>query len=277
MPVIPVSSLEDPRLRDYCDIKDADLVKKRGIFIVESPLTVRRFAEGSRFALRSVFLSERQTELITHLGAVLPADKPIYTATPALMSEVVGLPIHRACLAVGECGPELGLPALLEADTSGLVVVMEALSNAENVGSIFRNAAAFGVGAVVLDGSTCDPLYRRSIRVSVGTALTVPFTRVSSVLDALDTLRAAGYLTLALTPDASASTLAAVAGGLSAKGKVAVFVGAEGPGLTEAVLREADLRARIPMSSGVDSINVAAAAAVAFYRLQEARVPELGR
>lgn len=271
MPVIPVSSLDDPRLADYRDIKDHELVKRRGLFIVESPLSVLRFAAGSRFPLRSAFLSERLVERVAELRALLPSDKPIYVAPPALMSEVVGFPLHRGCLAVGEQTADASLEGLLEADTSGLVVVTEALANADNVGSIFRNAAALGAGLVVVDAESCDPLYRKAIRVSVGSVLSLPFARVDRATSALAALRARGYLTIGLTPARSAPPLGEVAARAAAAPRLALFLGAEGEGLGAGVLGGVDLRARIPMSAGMDSINVAAAAAVALHALQERR------
>lgn len=271
MPRIPVSSLEDPRVRDYRDVRDRELVNERGIFIVESPLSVLRFAGGARFPLRSVFVSERLGRLVEQLEALLPSDRPIYTAPPSLMSEVVGFPIHRGCLAVGERGDEPSLEVLLGAAEPGLVVVTEALANADNVGSVFRNAAAFGARMVVVDAESCDPLYRRAIRVSVGAALSLPFARVSRATEALEILRARGYLTVGLTPDPAAPTLAAVAAELRAESKLALFLGTEGAGLGEGVLGRVHTRACIPMAAGMDSINVAAATAVALYALREGR------
>lgn len=271
MPVISVTSLDDERLRDYANVKDAEAIAKRGIFIVESPYTVRRFASGARFVFRSAFLSNRLADLTAELGALLPETTPIYTADPELMAKIVGYPIHRGCLAVGECGPDLPLEAQLEADASGLVVVLEALSNVDNVGSVFRNAAALGAGLVIVDAACCDPLYRRSIRVSVGATLTLPFARTPTAAVALSALRARGYLSLALTPDASAMALAEAAGQVATAPKVALFVGTEGEGLGDGILAGVDLRVRIPMQAGMDSLNVAAATAVALYRLSEAR------
>lgn len=271
MPVIPVSSLEDPRLRDYRDIKDAEGVGRRGVFLVESPLPVLRFAQGSRFTLRSVFVSERLVELVEQLSGLLPPDKPIYTASPALMSEVVGFNIHRGCIAAGDRGETTPLEALLETEKPEMVVAIEALSNAENVGAVFRNAAALGAGLVVVDAESCDPLYRRSIRVSVGTSLTLPFARVDHSGDATRVLSAGGYFTIGLTPDPAAPALAEVASRVVTLPKLALLLGAEGEGLRDSTLGAVDVRARIPMSAGVDSLNVAAASAVALYRIAEAR------
>jgi tRNA G18 (ribose-2'-O)-methylase SpoU len=178
------------------------------------------------------------------------------------MKEVSGFNIHRGCLAIGERPhPVEWQQAVGNART---VVLLEGVANADNIGGIFRNAAAFGAGAVILDEASADPLYRKAIRTSMAAALVVPFARVPSAALALQELRRAGFATVALTPAASASTIPSTMDALGAR-PVVVALGHEGEGLTPAALEACEFHARIPISSTVDSLNVAAAAAIALY------------
>jgi tRNA G18 (ribose-2'-O)-methylase SpoU len=191
---------------------------------------------------------------------------PVYTVEPDVMAAITGFDVHRGLLGVAGRLPAVPSDALLTSVTSPLVVVVEGVSDQENLGAIFRNAAAFGAGAVFLDPTCADPLYRRSIRVSLGLALRVPFARLAPWPAALWRLAEAGYVLLALTPATRAEPLAQVAGELRASGvRVALVVGAEGPGLSRPVLGMCR-PVRVPIAAGVDSLNVAAATAVALHR-----------
>jgi tRNA G18 (ribose-2'-O)-methylase SpoU len=196
----------------------------------------------------------------------------VLVAPPEVLDAVVGFHAHRGILGLAE-RHQLPDPVALLAHAR-LVVAVEGVNDHENMGALFRNAAAFGADAVVLDPRCCDPLYRRSVRVSLGHALRVPFARVPTWPEAGVLLRRAGLTTVALTPDSSAvpvddalAVLRAGPGGVPAR--VAVLVGAEGPGLSPAALASAALRVRIPLSPQVDSLNVATAAAVVLHRLAE--------
>jgi len=251
-PLVAVDDPADPRLADYVGLTDADLRRRveGAAFIVEGGLAIDRLL-ASPYPVRSLLVTERWVE---RLGSV---DAPVYVVSQDVMNAVAGFDIHRGALA---SAARLPLPPMADllADAR-LVVGLETVNDHENMGALFRNAAAFGVGAVVLSPDCCDPLYRRSVRVSLGHVLHVPFA-VGEVT-AID-----GLTTVALTPDAEATPI----GEVDWPDRVAVLLGAEGPGLRADTLAAADLRVRIPMAPGVDSLNVATAAAVALHRISEA-------
>lgn len=183
-------------------------------------------------------------------------------APPEVLAEVAGFAVHRGVVGLGERRPFPDPWALVAA--TDLAVIVEGVNDHENLGALYRNAAAFGVGAVLLDPTTADPLYRRCLRVSMGHALRVPTARVPWP-EALDRLRGEGWAVLALTPDPAAEDLRTAAAGLAGARRVALVVGAEGPGLSAAALAAAGRKVRIPMAASVDSLNVATAMAVALY------------
>jgi tRNA G18 (ribose-2'-O)-methylase SpoU len=252
---VAIDDPDDPRLADYRALRDAEL---QGAFIAEGALVVRQLLR-SPYRVRSVLVTPRK---LAALDADLPPDVTVYVAPRELLRAVVGFDLHRGAVAAAERPPPADAAAIARRARSLLVV--EDVSDAENMGSLFRNAAAFGVDAVLLSPRCCDPLYRRAVRVSMGHVLHVPFARLAPWPSSLDdVVRAAGFTTVALTPGADAVDVDRV----PPPPRPAILVGAEGPGLTDAALASADLRVRIPMRPGVDSINVAAAAAVAFHRL----------
>jgi tRNA G18 (ribose-2'-O)-methylase SpoU len=256
--LVPVEDAADPRLDDFRDLTDADVrPDRRGIVIAEGVNVVERLA-CSPYRMRAVFGVPAR---IDALRPVLePLDVPVYEADKWRLSEVVGFRVTRGVLASAD-RPAPADPALL-LRTARRVAVLEGLNDFENLGALFRNAAAFGVEAVLLDPQCADPLYRRSVRVSMGHVLRVPFAVLPGRWpDSLDVLR--DFTVLAMTPDGSATPLRE----LAVPDRWAVLLGAEGPGLSVAALAAADVRVRIPMASGVDSLNVATAAAVAFAQL----------
>ena len=258
--LIEVDSADDPRLDDFRDLQDADVrPDRRGIVIAEGVNVVERLA-GSPYPVRAVFGVPARIEA---LASVLePLDVPVYVADKWLLSDVVGFRVTRGVLA--SAGRPVAPSAAALLGGAERVAVLEGLNDFENLGALFRNAAAFGVDAVLLDARCADPLYRRSVRVSMGHVLRVPFAVLADPWpDALHGLRAAGFRLLALTPRAEARPLREV----DRPAKWAVLLGAEGPGLTDAALDRADELVRIPMAGGVDSLNVATAAAVAFAQL----------
>lgn len=265
MPIERIDDLDDPRLGDYVHLREPSrrmgVERERGIFTVEGRLSVEALL-ASPYEVRSILVAE---EHVGRVASVLATDAPIFSLPSAEMEQVTGVHFHRGVLAVAE-RPELPSVADLVAGASRLLV-LEAVNDHENIGALFRNAAAFGVDGVVLDPTTVDPLYRRSTRVSLGHVLHVPFARVTEGRwpDALDDVRAAGFTVLALTPSADAEAIGAVAG--ERPDRVALLLGAEGPGLTAAAMAAADRRVRIPMAAGVDSVNVATAAAIALSTL----------
>ena len=254
---------DDTRLDDYRNLPDAALLEERGIFIAEGRLVVRRLLASERFATRSVMLTE---PALHSLADLLEAtrDLAVYLVPQTVMSAITGFNIHRGCLAIGVRRPEE--PWQQVAHQARRLVLLEGIANADNVGGIFRNAAAFGADAVLLDGASTDPLYRKAIRTSMGAALSVPFARAVPWLDALDTLSASRTAVIGMTPAADAAPLADVAARLADR-PAAIVVGHEGHGLQSATLERCDYKARIPMAPGTDSLNVATAAAIALYEL----------
>ena len=260
MPVIPVAA-DDLRLADYRHVRDADLLRAGGLFVAEGRLVVRRLLESRRFTTRSLLLTPAAHE---DLAGVLPLapDVPVYLLPLDAFEAVAGFHVHRGCLAIGERGPEPDWRTV--ANTGGVLVVLEGLADPDNVGSIFRHAAAFGAAGVLLSPSAADPLYRKAIRTSMGAALHVPCARLTPWPETLDSLRAGGVTIAALTLDPSATPLHEAAPRLAA-GPLALLLGNEGAGLSAGSLARADLHVRIPMAPGVDSLNVSAAAAIALY------------
>jgi tRNA G18 (ribose-2'-O)-methylase SpoU len=189
----------------------------------------------------------------------------VYVAATNILRAITGFRFHRGALAAANRRPPTEWRAV---STTWLIVVAEGIGDHENMGSLFRNAAAFGVGAVLLSPSSVDPLYRRAIRVSMGHVLRVPWARLEPWPDALRDLKASGLRLIALTPEPSARPLP----DLARSGPVALIVGAEGPGLSPEVLMTADERVRIPMADGVDSLNVATAAAIALHHVATRRL-----
>ncbi len=258
--MIELGDASDPRLDDFRALADADVrPDRRGIVIAEGVHVVARLA-ASPYPMRAVLgLSSRIDALRDALADV---DVTGYVVDKWLLSEVVGFRVTRGVLAAADRLPAPDPGALLE--RARRVAVLESLNDFENLGALFRNAAAFGVDAVLLDGRCADPLYRRSVRVSMGHVLQVPFAVLPEPWpESLNALRDRGFRLLALTPDAGATPLRSVI----APDRWAVLLGAEGPGLTPGALAAADQLVRIPMAGGVDSLNVAAAAAVAFAHL----------
>jgi tRNA G18 (ribose-2'-O)-methylase SpoU len=231
-------------------------------------LVVQRML-ASRFRPRALLGTDRRlAELAADLDTV---DAPYYRAEAAVMASVVGFHLNRGVLASASRPPELTVSQVL--DGARTVAVLEGVNDHENLGSIFRNAAGLGVDAVVFGTGCADPLYRRAVRVSMGHALLVPYAWAQPWPKDLELLRDNGFRLLAMTPDPSAHSLAEAMSAVTGE-KVAVLVGAEGPGLTEPAMRASDLRVRIPMSRGTDSLNVATAAALAFY--ERARLAPVG-
>ena len=256
--IVEVDDADDPRLADYRALRDADLPDA---FIAEGALVVRSLL-SSLYRVRSVLVTPRK---LTALADVLPPGVPVYVAPRPLLKAVVGFDLHRGAVAAADRPAPAADTATVVRGARALLVV-EDVSDAENMGSLFRNAAAFGVDGVLLSPRCCDPLYRRTVRVSMGHVLHIPFARVDAWPNAIDdVVRAAGFTVVALTPAPDAADVARVR-----VARPAVLVGAEGPGLTDVALAHADVRVRIPMRAGVDSVNVATAAAIALHRLVHA-------
>lgn len=262
--IVRIGDAGDPRLAAYKDIRERDLVGREGKFVAEGKVVLGILARSSRFSAESVLLLESRLPGARAILALLPVETPVYVVPPAVMDAVAGFPVHRGVLAVGRKPPPADAESLLESlPARALVLSLVGISNHDNMGALFRNAAAFGASAVLMDATCCDPLYRKSIRVSVGAALQVPFAALPSPETLLSALDAQGFEHLALSPGGAADIRA-----LARPPRLALWLGAEGPGLPETLLRRLPA-ARIPLAGTWDSLNVATAAAIALHRFSE--------
>ncbi|HEY9233407.1 MAG TPA: RNA methyltransferase [Phenylobacterium sp.] len=243
-------------------MRERDLVGRQGFFVAEGEVVLRVLARSPLVTAESLLLAEKRVAGLADVIAGLPDDVPVYSASQAVMDAVVGFPIHRGILALGRRVQEPSASALLASlPDEALVLALCGIANHDNMGGLFRNAAAFGADAVLLDSACCDPFYRKAIRVSVGAALIKPFARLAPGEDLLALLAAHGFEALALSPR-GAQTLTET----PRARRTAVLLGAEGPGLSEAVLKNAKA-VRIPMADGFDSLNVAVTAGVVLHHL----------
>jgi len=267
MRALPVASLDDPRVADYRNVRDADLRVRDGLFMTEGCLNVKRLITVSPYQTRSVFVTEAGLRGILPAVERLDAATPVYVASQALLNAVVGYAMHRGCLAAGERGPEPSLEAFLGVDPERprTLLVLEDVCSSENVGAVFRNALAFGADGVVLTRRSVDPLYRRSIRVSMGASLRVPYARADDGPTAQRALRRAGFTSIALTTSSSATPLARCT---DPPRRLALWLGSEGEGLSEAALGGVERRVTIPMQQGTDSLNVATASGIALHHFR---------
>jgi len=258
--IVTIDDRSDPRIAAFRDIREHDLVGRDGLFIAEGEVVVRVLLTASRHAPVSLFLAEKRVVALEAAIARLPESVPVYVAPQAIMDDIAGFRMHRGILALGRRAPlRSAEEQLAGSGRRVLVLVLFAIANHDNMGGIFRNAAAFGVDLVILDSDCCDPLYRKAIRVSAGNVLKVPFARLDRGADALDVLAAQSFVAVALSPGGP-SSLAEV----TRPDRVAILLGAEGPGLPDAILDRAK-GVRIPMAAGIDSLNVATASGIVLH------------
>ena len=259
--IVRIDDPDDPRLEPYRAVRERDLVGRDGLFIAEGRVVLEKAVRAMPLGLASVLVSEPRAAGLADVLAALPDETPVYVAGQAVMDGVVGFPIHRGILAVGR-RPDRNAEALLAGlPDRALVVGLVGIANHDNMGGIFRNAAAFGADAVLLDDTCCDPLYRKAIRVSVGAALTVPFARAGTADALVRVLQGSGFEIIGLTPRGEIEL-----GDLAPGPRTAALFGAEGPGLPAAVL--ARIRGvRIAMSGGFDSLNVSTTSGIVLHRI----------
>lgn len=263
-----ISDPVDPRLDDVRDLNHSDsrpdLPGGKGLVVAEGPLVVGRLLE-SRYPVRAIVgFKNKLDSFLDSIDASLVEGIPVYEVSRELLAEVAGFDMHRGLLATADRTEEASVAQVLE--NARTVVVLEGVGDHENIGSMFRNAAGMGVDAILFGNGCADPLYRRVVRVSMGHVLRLPFAHLEGTYTtwqrSLEQLKEAGFHLVSLTPDPEAEHLEDA---LAGKDKVALLVGAEGPGLTEHAMRATDVRARIPMAPGTDSLNLATSAAIAFY------------
>lgn len=260
--IVPVDDPADPRLAAFLQVRERDLVGREGRFIAEGEVVLRVLLARARHRAEALLIADKRIEGLSELLALLDGETPVYSAPQAVMDAVAGFHIHRGILAVGRRAPEPAAGDLLAGlGERALVLGLFGIANHDNMGGLLRNAAAFGVDAVILDSTCCDPLYRKAIRVSVGAALVTPFARLEPGEDALALLHGFGFEAIALSPSAATPL-----GRLVRPPRAALLLGAEGPGLPKALLDRASAVA-IPMAAGLDSLNVATASGIALHHL----------
>lgn len=261
---IRIDDPADPRVAAYLSIRERDLAGRQGRFIAEGKVVLNVLFSAARFAVESALVLENRLQGLADTLRKAPSSMPLYIASQAVMDGIAGFHIHRGVLAVGHRRvseePETLIASL---PRRAVVVVLVGISNHDNVGAIFRNAAAFGADAVLLDATCCDPLYRKAIRVSVGAALKVPFAMATNAEALADLLGAAGFQQIALSP----AGIREIRNSAPAD-RVALYLGAEGPGLPDKLTSRLET-VKIEMAPGFDSLNVAAASAIALHHFSQ--------
>ncbi|MGZ5984085.1 MAG: TrmH family RNA methyltransferase [Caulobacteraceae bacterium] len=258
--LIPIDDPADPRVEPFLAVRERDLVGRQGRFVAEGEVVLA--AAAGKGLLEALLIDHKRVEGLGPILRRLEEAIPVYAASQGVLDAIVGFHIHRGILGIGRRPAEVAAGALLAGlPQRAVVLALFGIGNHDNMGGLFRNAAAFGAGAVLLARDCCDPLYRKAIRVSVGAALTIPFACFGADEDPVSVLEAAGFEPLALSP-AGRERLSA----LAPPARAAVLLGAEGPGLS-AELMARTRTVRIPMSPGWDSLNVAVAGAIALHHL----------
>ncbi len=264
--MIRITDPADPRVEPFLAVRERDLVGRRGLFIAEGDVVLRHLLTSSLCEPVALLAAASRIERLGDLLGNQVPRAPVYVAEQGVMDAIVGFPIHRGLLGLGRRRTVPTAKALLDGlGERTLVAAVHGIGNHDNMGGLFRNAAAFGADAVLLDASCCDPLYRKAIRVSVGASLITPFARLEPEDDLLAVLRAAGLDAVALSPSGTLD-LTAYAPGV----RTAVIFGAEGPGLPPDLLDRC-ATVRIPMASGFDSLNVATTSGIVLHHLASSR------
>lgn len=265
--IIRINDPHDPRIAEFRDIRERDLVGRHGQFIAEGTVVLRMLATAhvsaeARFRAEKLLLLENRLEGLGEILAAFPAEVPVYVASAAVLDQIAGFHLHRGVLALGSRMLGQGADTLLNAlPEKALIGVCCGISNHDNIGSIFRNAAAFGVSALLLDETCCDPLYRKALRVSVGSVLSVPFARGGAALSLLETVDRAGFAIFGLSPRGEIDIR-----DVPKVNRVALVTGTEGEGLPAHII-ERFQTARIPQMPQLDSLNAATATGIALYEM----------
>ncbi|UCI28250.1 TrmH family RNA methyltransferase [Mesorhizobium sp. B2-8-5] len=265
MNLIPIDDPQDPRVAAYLDIRERDLAGRHGRFVAEGKVVLDLLLSTGRFAAESALILENRLAGVQEILRKAPPEFPVYVAAGEVMDRIAGFHMHRGILAIGMRGDPAPAEILVETlPRRALAVVLVGISNHDNMGAIFRNAAAFGAGAVLLDRTCCDPLYRKAIRVSVGAALKVPFATFDDTGTFTATLDRLGFSQFALSPRGNVDIRA-----VERSARLALYLGTEGEGLPRDLLARLQT-VRIAMAEGFDSLNVAAASAIALHRFSKA-------
>jgi len=278
--LIEIESLDDPRIADYANVRDADLRRRRGLFIVEGRGSIQSMLEHSAHRPLSLLLSHAAFEKLSAVLELHATDIPVYVASQQCVNSIAGITVHRGALALGQHDPAAAPETVLHPDalpappSPSRIVLLEDVTDPDNLGQIFRNALAFGVDAIVLSPHCTDPLYRKAIRTSMGASLRVPFALVKYREQwpavPVELLRCTGHTIVALDPAGVPLVGTAAASGTGGDGfvvptRAALAFGNEGHGISDALLDQVDHRIRIDMMPEMDSINVATASGIALH------------
>ena len=260
MDPIRIDDPRDSRVAAYLDIRERDLAGRQGRFVAEGKVVLDLLLSSGRFGAESILVLENRLDGLEDILHKAPADLPVYIVTSAVMDAIAGFHMHRGILAIGRKETPQAVGPLLDAlSGQALVVVLVGIANHDNMGAIFRNAAAFGADAVLMDATCCDPLYRKAIRVSVGAALKIPFASFTDTSGFTAMLAERRFEQFALSPRGRIDIRDA-----RPAERLALYLGTEGEGLPESLLARLQT-VRITMSKGFDSLNVAAASAIALH------------
>jgi tRNA G18 (ribose-2'-O)-methylase SpoU len=272
MRIARIAALGDPRVAPYRELREGKLLEEQGCFVAESRHVVRRLLAGGRFPVRSLLLSEPALAELGGLLAGLEPEPTLLVAEHALLCEIAGYHVHQGCLALAERGEPLAIEELarLASAGRGLIVGIERLGDPANVGSVFRNALAFGADAVLLAPGGADPLYRKAVRVSMAATLAVPFARAASWPGELEKLRAAGFEVLACVAQQAALPLEEFGRTRPLPPRVVLLFGSEGAGLEPATRAAADAAVTVTTVEGIDSLNVATASGIVLHHFSRA-------
>lgn len=264
MPVLRLLDLEDERLSRFRNVSDAALLETHGLFVAEGRLVVERVVRDGRHRVEQVLLSQSAYDRLQGTLERRYEIEVFVVERPSAFQAITGFDIHRGCLALVRRPAPTAWGTVLAGVR--LAVALEAVASADNVGSVFRNAAAFGAGAVLLSPTCCDPLYRKAVRTSMAASTRVPFARIADWPGALHRIRADGFVIAALSPRHPAQSLDAFVETVRGA-RVLLMVGSEGAGLTPDAEHAADVRVRIPIRDEVDSVNLGVASGIALSRL----------
>ncbi len=263
MSILPVEDPDDPRVAAFRDIRERDLTGREGLFIAEGEVVLNVLLSlQSLCRPKAILMAAHRIERRAELLARVPEGVPVYAASQAVLDRIAGFELHRGMLALGEKPvPSDGEMSLRQLGERAVVLAVSGVGNHDNMGGLFRNAAAFGAAAVLRDDRCCDPFYRKSIRVSVGAVLRTPTAVAGTVESLIEQLDAAGFEVIALSPSAREPLTA-----VRREGRQALLVGSEGPGLPAAIMDRVQT-VGIPMAGGFDSLNVATSAAIALHHV----------
>ena len=274
MEIVHVVSLDDHRLSAFRDIPDPTRLRELGNFVVEGRLAVRRLLTENKFCIKALLVTATTLQALNEFKTFDMPECPVYVTSRDMIKNIGGFDFHQGCLGLVERPPPKTVQTLLRLVTFPKpIIVLEQVGNADNIGGIFRNAAAFGAAGVLMSPGCCDPLYRKAIRTSIGTTLQIPYAVVEDWPAGLEALRCRGYDLVALTPDDDAICLNHFEFFKNGRSN-ALILGNEGDGLSLPTLELADARVRIPLGPVVDSLNVATTAAIALCHLS--RFDEVG-